>query len=183
MTEAELQRLAEIMTQIAPMKGSTWFEGWQLLVGLLVGVLTGVLINAASDFVRYRIAQREKLKTSRIALYKALQDYRKFVAANPDRGNLSQDQQVWEAKQNRSLEIQGRINGALIRGEDKEYTRIVQRSLFITVFQSSPKGHAAELKAIDAVIRSLEPKYLSVTERGIDEFLGRTYKRPWWRWW
>ena len=73
MTEAELQRLAEIVAGLATEPAPAVLSYPALLGTVVTTVIGGVLVNQISDHYRYRIDQerkrRENLRAARIKLY------------------------------------------------------------------------------------------------------------------
>lgn len=180
-TEAELQRLAEIMGEISLKNDSInyWRAIGGFVAGIVAGILIGLIFNLALDWIRNQRAKKQKLREARISLYRALWDYKRLLSDVPDFGSTLHGPDVWSANQQRFDEIWRRILLAINSGEDEEYGRIIFEKLRFTIYQrTTTAGQAAEIKAVDGIIKSLEPDALFLTDRIHDDLLANLRKGP-----
>ena len=165
MTEAELQRLAEIINEMSSMQTSVSFNYWQVMSAVAAGVLINGLTGLASHFIKNFNSRRQNLRDSRKRLYGALLELRNFLEEVPDFASLAKGEEVWKRNSERHIAIWAKINSALNLGNDAKYARVIMEKLNFTVYQDTSK----EIQVVNRLIKSLEPQVLSVTERSFDE--------------
>ena len=165
MTEAELQRLAEIIDGMSGKQASVLFDYWQVVGAVAAGILINGLTGLVAYFIKNFNNRRQNLRDSRKRLYRALLELRNFLEEVPDFADLGKDEGVWETNAQRHSAIWSRINAALNSGNDAEYAKIITEKLQFSVYLDKSK----EIQVVNRIINTLEPQVLSTTERIWDE--------------
>ena len=165
MTEAELQRLAEIINGMSDKQASISFDYWQVIGAVAAGVLINGFTGLAAYFIKDFSNRRQNLRDSRKRLYRALLELRNFIEGVPDFASFANGKEVWERNSQRHSAIWVKINSALDAGNDAEYARVIIQKLQLSVYIDEKM----KIPIIDELIKSLEPQVLSTTERTFDE--------------